>query len=296
LHQLEARLQAAKTLGAEEDLILQTFKDADLLNAGLLKLSWKQENRDYLMDHLTDIGKGNADIQAQLVKQCRDTGPAWEKIAVGELRKIDDKQKQLHFEGKNSKRKFEGRVAALKGLMERGNCYLQSATPQARAVIATILARAQTTLADEIKASPIPDGVDEEGKAGVQKALAEMAQPFADKSAEFNKLAAEQLGKIEDANLKQALTDKLQATATDDVVYSAIELKSGSSGSSKVAKTEVAAPNAEVLKRATEELHHNPNQKSAMVDLKSYYEASGSPRLAAYFQGRLMQLGEEGKQ
>src|SRR5581483_10142710 len=102
-----------------EDLLFQTFKDADLLNAGLLKLPWKKENREYLTDYLASHGKGNATIQAKLVKSCHDTGPAWEKAATDELRKMDQKQRSMHFAGNGSKKKFEARVAALKALMDK---------------------------------------------------------------------------------------------------------------------------------------------------------------------------------
>lgn len=297
LHQLEARIVGTKSLGAEEDLILQTFRDADLVNLGFLKLPWKQENRDYLMDSLVLNGKANADIQAQLVKSCRDTGSAWEKLALSELRKMDDKQKQIHFAGNGSKRKFEVRVASLKALGEKGNCYLQSSTPQARAVFATLLANAEAGLADEIKASPIPDGVDEDGKISLQKALVEMAQPFSDKGQEFEKLAQVQLDKIEDVAVRQALKEKI--SAKDESFYTALDAKPTVATAGKAdpsANLSMTAKNTDVLNRAVEELHHNPNRRSAMVDLKSYYESAGSPRLAAYFQGRLLQLGEEGKQ
>src|SRR6185312_5219932 len=102
------------------------LKDADLINLAILKLPWKAENREYLTDYVASHGKMTPEIQAQLVKSCKDTGPAWETAALGELKKLDQKQSSMHFAGAGSKRKFEARVTAMKGLQEKGNCYLQS--------------------------------------------------------------------------------------------------------------------------------------------------------------------------
>jgi len=267
LHDMLARLAKEKSLGAEEDLILQTIKDADLINVAVLKLPWKTENREYLTDYVASHGKMTPEIHAQLIKSCKDTGAAWEAAALGELKSLDQKQSKMHFAGAGSKRKFEARVAALKVLQEKGNCYLQSTTAEQRAVFAALLANSELALAEEIKASPIPKDVDEDGRASLQKALVEMAQPFQDKGDELNKLAAAQLEKA------KTQTSPHQALAAS-----------------------VQSADQSVQKAAIAELHKNPNQRESLTQLKSYYEASGNPRLAAYFQGRLLQLGEEVKQ
>ncbi|MGZ3721550.1 MAG: tetratricopeptide repeat protein [Bdellovibrionales bacterium] len=291
LHDMLNKMSAQKTLGAEEDLILQTLKDADLITVAILKLPWKKENREFLTDYLASHGKSTPAIQAELVKSCHDTGPAWQAAALGELRRLDQKQSAMHFAGAGSKRKFEARAAALKALQEKGNCYLQSTTAQQRVVFATILARSEAGLAEEIKASPIPAGVDEEGKVQLVKALTEMAQPFADKGTELEKLALVQLDKIEDASEREALKAKVEAK--DDKLFQA------TAATSPRQTLSVAQPQgADVLKTAIQELHQNPNQRASLTHLKSYYESNGNPRLAAYFQGRLLQLGtpEEVKQ
>lgn len=288
LHELQVRLALQKNMGEEEDLILQTFRDAELLNLSVLKLAWKKENREYLMDYLASHGKSTPEIQALLIKSCRDTGPAWRASALDELRRLDAKQQQIHFAGKGSKKKFEARVAGLKTLMERGNCYLQSTTAEQRVIIATLLSRSESAMADEIKASPIPEAIDEDGKVSLVKALAEMAQPFLDKSHEFETLGAAQLEKIENSEEREALKAKVEAK--DDKLFAAAPLahdqplKTGEPQSS------------DVLKTAIQELHRNPNQRTSLTQLKTYYESAGNTRLAAYFHGRLLQLGEEAKQ
>jgi hypothetical protein len=289
LHLLEAKVATQKTLGEEEDLIFQTFKDADLINVSILKLPWKKENHEFLTDYLASHGKTNAAIQAELVKSCHDTGPAWEKAAVEELRRLDQKQKAMHFVGNGSKKKFEVRVAALKGLMDKGACYLQSTTPRQRAIFATLLSRSQLTLADEIKATTIPDGVDDEAKTSLLKALAEMAQPFIDKGQELDKLVTAQLEKIEDAGEREALKQKIEAK--DDGLYA-----QAANTSPRDAVKTAAPQSSDALNAAVAELHRNPNQRASLEQLKTYYESAGQPRLAAYFQGRLLQLGSQGDQ
>ncbi len=260
LRELTKRLASEKSLGEEEDLVLQTLKEANLVEAATLNLAWKRENREYLADHLVSQNKAPVAIKNQVAATCRDTGPGWESLSVAELNKLDEAQAKIHFAGRGSKRKFELRVAALKKLMDRGSCYLENTTPAMRVTFANILSHSESSLAGEIKSAPIPEGVDEEGKASLQKALAEMAQPFADKALELQKLAEAQSEKAKESSTQR---DPLKA------------LQPKSSG---------------VLKQALAELHRNPNQRQSLAELKSYYEANGSLRLAAYFEGRLLQL------
>ena len=208
---------------------------------------------------------------------------------MSELRRLDGKQRQMHFAGNGSKKKFQGRVAALKTLLDRGNCYLQSTTPQERVIFATLLSRSEYALAEEIKSAPIPAGVDEEGQGSLKKALEEMAQPFFEKGQEFEKLAMVHLEKIENLGEREDLTEKMKAQ--DDRLFALSEPNSPHAP----LKTS-ASVSDDVLKAATQELHQNPNQRSSLTQLKFYYESTGNTRLAAYFQGRLLQLGEESKQ
>jgi len=289
LHQLVARLATAKTMGEEEDLILQTLRDTSLIDASTLKLPWKKENKDFLTDYVAGMGKGNAELRTQLAKSCRDLGPTWRHVSLDELKRLDANQSQIHFAGKASKRKFELRVAGLKTLLDRGSCYLQSTSAEQRVIFGTLLSRAESKLADEIKAAPIPEGVDEAGKASLQKALEEMAQPFADKAQEFDKLVAEQLEKVEDVSAREDLKAKI--AAGDNSLYT-----NAANTSPREPLKNAVPQNHETLKTALEGLHRNPNQRSSLSQLKEYYELAGQKRLAAYFQGRLLQLNEEVKQ
>jgi hypothetical protein len=287
LHGMVASLTGKKSLGAEEDLILQTLKDANLITKKELALQWKPENRSYLIEYLASHGKGDASIQAQLVQSCRSLGPAWENAAMSELTRLDDKQKKIHFLGGGSKKKFENRVAGLNALVAKGDCYMQSATPQFRAVVATMISRSEFGLADEIKASPLPEGIDEAGKASLESAMAEMASPFTTQGTKFKELATEQLAKVADANERQQLAARLESKEGSLFVANPL--------ASAAPKVAASRDSQTILSEATQELHRNPNSKVSLEKLKSHYESTDNSRLAAYFQGRLQQLAEEVK-
>lgn len=289
LRGLVQKLARAASLGAEEDLILQTLTEAELLHPNMLALAWKKSNREKLVGLLEANNKGNAESHKLLAASCTDLGPAWQKMALAELRRLDEQQRKIHFTGKNSKQRFQARVSALKQLVDRGGCYLSETTPSNRVIFATLLERSQQVLAQEIVTSPIPEGLDEEGKKSIEQALSQMAQPFLDKAKSFADLASTQLDKIEDGVKRENL--KKARAASDDSIFNLTEPQAGAT-----AKMAAQTPNESMFKAALQELQKNANSRSSLENLKGYYEAAGKTRLAAYFQGRLLQLGAGGKQ
>jgi tetratricopeptide (TPR) repeat protein len=289
LRAMTANLMGKKSLGEEEDLILQTLRDANLLDKKDLALHWKAENHVYLVEYLAEHGKGDAQIQAEMVQSCKAMGPAWENTAMLELTRLDEKQKKMHFVGRASKRKFEARVAALNEVVKKGDCYMQTASPQFRAVVATMISRSEFSLADEIKASPLPEGIDEAGKASLQGAMQELASPFVTQGKKFKDLSGEQLAKVADASERQQLAQRLESSK-DGELY----VKTPLATAKAPAKTEVHDSQT-ILAEATQELHKNPNSRVSLEKLKNHYASTDNSRLAAYFQGRLQQLSEEVK-
>ncbi len=275
-----AGFKSAKNLGAEEDLILQTLKDSDLLTAKELSLPWKAENHSHLLEYIAERNP-DAHLDSKLLAIRNDLGPAWEKAAAQELTRLDEQQKKIHFLGGSSKKKFENRVQALNALVKRGDGLMESSTPAFRASTATLIARSQNALAEEIKASPLPEGIDEAGKASLLTALGDMALPFATQAVKFTELATEQLAKVSDADERQSLSARLESK---DSPFMSHDLASPAK--------KVVAENSSILKIATQELHQNPNSPNSLQQLKQHYEAMDNRRLAAYFQGRLQQLSE----
>ena len=278
-----------KNFGDDEDLIYATLNDAGLLDAAALKLPWKKEHHDRLLANLEDTGRGTAETHKILVASCENLGPAWDRTVLALLKKQDDEQKKILFTGRQSKRKFEQRLAALKKLNTTADCYLQGATSSLRVVIATLLARSQDGMAADIKNSPIPAGMDPQVVENLKKSLDQMAAPFLVKAKTFEDLAQSELEKVADPVEKLALKQKLsRGDEISESLLSELATKSNRVGKTAVHKTVTD----QALVSGRHELQQNPNEPRPLEKLKAYYEAAGQPRLAAYFQGRLNQVAE----
>ncbi len=280
-------LPAKKSLGEDENLIYATLKDANLLGPALLNLEWHKDNRSSLVEQCA-AQSPTGEAHKILARSCEDTGPMWEQIALIELKKLDDAQTAIHFSGKNGQSRFKKRIAALKREVDLGNCYLQSSPPRMRAIVASVLARSQNSVATEIKSAAIPEDVDKEGRDRLTAALNEMAAPFDEKAQSFAKLAAEQTQKMANEEERQELTAKL---ANEKNLF-AIEPRLKTQDAKPVAAN--SANDASLREAALTELQKNANQPAALEKLKTYYGQNGQPRLAAYFEGRLKQFESTG--
>ena len=107
-----------------------------------------------------------------------------------------------------------------------------------------------------------------------------MAEPFIVKAGEFEKIAKEQLEKVENPLEKLALKDKLEGhtdlTDKDILIPSKVEV-----GSSQIADKD--------FQSSIEALHKNPNEFASLENLRKYHESRGQIHLAAYYKGRIIQ-------
>lgn len=285
---LDARIKALARKNSsavdDEGLLFATLKDAGRTDAKLLALPWSEPTRRALVNQLDQQGALPAAERARLTKACEDSGLAWEKITVTELKKLDERQRVISFHGANGEARFKKRVAALKTLVDRGNCALESAPARFRFVIAEFLAERQKALAAEIRATPLPEGLDEAGRKSLGAALAEMAQPFEEKAKSFTVLAEEQLAKIPEGE-RSALKD-----APRDEAFLALAPTPSPRIATFEGPVESAAELTPLRARALAELKRDSRARAPIETLKSYYEKTGQPRLAAYFEGRLRAL------
>lgn len=288
---IAAKVKKVATLGPEEDLIFETFKEVGLLDSTMLSWAWNKENKNRLVDYLESQGKGTKETRQLLAQSCEDMGQAWKRMALQELLILEGKQSKIKFYGKNGKAKFEQRLNELKKLVEKGDCALQATSPEMRAVIAQLLGQSQMNLAEEIRHSAIPDGVDEATLTQLKLAMEEMSVPFATKAKTFFDLAADQRSKIKDEKVKVQLADLKIKEASQDTLWN---LVGASTEKGRTLNPQSISVGVEMLKTAMGELHQNPNGVASLEKLKGYYEKSGKPRLAAYFQGRLMSLQKGG--
>jgi hypothetical protein len=289
LRQMIARFGSQKAWGPEEDLVYQTLKDAELLDATSLKLPWNKDNRTRLIDALETSGRGTAETKRILIASCEHMGTAWAKTALSEVKALDRDQAKITFTGKRSKQKFMARLDALKKVVKRAECYLQGADARTRVLMATVLERSHLKLAEEIKASAQQTGAGSdltpEMIAQLQASLAEMASPFEAKAQSYRELALEQLAKVESPAEQVVLKEKIAANDEAN-----LDLPSGPQQTAKA-----GAIDRGVASSALKALHRNPNEREPLEKLKELYTASGQKRLAAYYQGRLIQLDQGGK-
>ncbi|MEK6705629.1 MAG: hypothetical protein AABZ06_07560 [Bdellovibrionota bacterium] len=254
------------SFGNSEQLLLQTILDANLHESKLLQLPWSPESKALLAESLETSGKGTPETRKILLSSTKNTGPSWSKLVLSELNKLDNAQGKISFHGKNSKRKFELRIAGIAKLSKSGEKFLQTGGTHARAAILTLLHQAHEQLAKEILESPLPENSTKEVADELHSALEKMAGPFLAKA--------------------KAYIDLIPSTTT-------------SSGITDQITTPAAAPLREIHKKtadqAIEALHKNPSDKSALLALKEYYESSGKQRLASYFSGRMLSLEKDGE-
>jgi hypothetical protein len=206
------------------------------------------------------MNQGNSETKMKILSSCINAGPTWKKMSWAVMQDLDKAQSKIAFYGKNSKVMFERRLAAMKALMSKGECYLQGADYAYRVELAEMLAKSQANLGKEIKNSPMPQGLEAEAMEMIKKSLEQMAEPFEKKGAEFAQLAQEQKAKI-------------------------------APQSTVAMKTEMPSQVKDV---ALTSLKVNPQNMGALESLKAFYESKGQMRLAAYWSGRISQLKSGG--
>ncbi len=259
LNSLIAQLKQVKNFDETAPLVYQTLSDANLLSPALLELPWPEQVKLQVADSLEMAGKGNAKTQAILLASKKYAGEGWAKRVSEKLSSLDDKQKAIKFYGNNGQQKFERRLAALKQLSEASETYMEEVPSAFRVQILARLQGAYAGLAQEIEASPVPEGLDEGVVAQLQQSIQEMAAPFKERATTLAGLHTQEVEKLQEEEKPK-----------------------------EVARAE----DAFFVQQALTQLHEAPSQKAPLSDLKKYYEDRGQTRIAAYFEGRLSQLNE----
>jgi len=270
-----------KSMGDTQTVVLVTLREAGLLGRDTLNLGWSADVRGRIANDLEMAGKGDGETRKILIASGDDLGTAWTNAILEVLQKADQAQAKIKFYGKNSKRKFEDRMAAIQKLAAQADAYLVKSSAASRVRIAALLVRCYVGLASEILASPIPDGLEPEAVQTVKESLAQMAAPFQEKSTAYSKLAREQLARVESPEVRIELERALNGETTD-------------SATSRMAAPARQPLDSQRLTLALGSLHRNPSDIAALKDLKSIYDAAGSLRLGSYFQGRIAELEKRG--
>ncbi len=278
LRALSDRVAKSKSMDENEALIFISMKDAGMIGPEALALPWKIETKQRMAEQFEAQGKASAKTREIIMSAPQSTGPAWGKYVLAEVDKLDVAQSKISFYGRNGQRKFEQRLQALKKMATTADGYLQRADADSRVRLGAALTRSHQKLADEILATPLPEGIDATAIEEVKGSLAKMAEPFAEKAKAYDALTREQLAKVEDV----AQRAKLEAWLKGGEMP--IETASAAPAREQVADRSVVKANLALLNK-------DPSNRDALIGLKNEYEKAGQPRLAAYFEGRIRSLG-----
>ena len=283
LTEITKRMKARKSAGPQEEVIYATLKDAKMLGPEALDLPWSETNRLLLANQLEIEGLGGERTKKELLASKRSAGVAWSRYIMEELAKLDAAQRKISFYGRKGQVKFKQRLAAIEALDAATQKYYAGADTESRVRIAALLSKSYADFSKEILDSPVPAEVSPEMLAEVKASLNAMAEPFTQKSKDFEKLARDQVAQIAQIS-ERAAFEALLLPETEPAKVVKVDYPA------KPAAVASAVPD-DGYKAALGTLHTDPASSTALTQIKSFYESQGKERLASYFQGRLLQLG-----
>jgi hypothetical protein len=220
-----------------EPFYFLTFFEANMLtDSKVLELPWSEKIKNNFIVQLEYLNKGNKKTRRTVLKSKVQMGPTWSEHALAEVIKADKKQKKQQFYGRRSKYRVQKRVKLIGALKSTAEKYIEGANNETRVILASILHRAYADLEDEIKSTPLPEGLTPEILAQVEVQLKQMAEPFTNLKNDYQKLMDDQMTKITKQENTTYVKEVLAATYPAPVEAPAEVAE---------AKTEEAAPTAE---------------------------------------------------
>lgn len=258
----------------EQALLYLTLSDAGLLDDSTLKLEWSEE---YRLKIASKVYAQNSSGQAQkiLAAYCGPAGDSWASVHLAQIKQSYNQQAAIKFHGAQSKSKFEARVKGLKKLGTEADCLMKGASPELRVATGRKMHQAFTEFAELIRATPIPEGLDEEMLKQVNVQIAEMAKPF-DQTGDQWKALADQTIEQQPPDQREALAARVPAGWNFEII--------GAAPAVNVADLKFD------WKPMLEEIRKQPFERQPQESLKQHFEQKGSKRLAAYMNGRLQNL------
>lgn len=329
LKQVWSKLKRQKSIDEKfEPFYFLTFFEANMLNSTrALELPWNEKRKKNFIIQLEYLGKGNKATRKEVLSSKEQMGPTWSDNALAEVIKKDQKQKKQQFYGRRSKSRFQRRVRLISDLKSTAEKYLEGANYETRVIIASILKRAYADLEDEIKSTPLPEGLTPEILAQVETQLTQMSEPFTNLKNDYTKLMEEQMAKIEKEENKsyveQILAETYPAPVKEEKTEELAETDNTktdevSTGQAAVAKAAKPAPrptsfekypivdfkkfftispmqpeedpskiNLSLTQPMVMKLQTNPYDKKALKGLKKFFEDYKLKRQAKYFEDRL---------
>lgn len=271
-------LKTQKTLDdARQALVYSTLNDAGMIDHKILALPWSLSKKMTIIHELELRGNGNKKTRGLMLSSKKSLGDKWSLAVLEKVFKAYEVQKIISFYGRGSERKFKKRISSLDKFVNLTKGYLEGSDLKTRVIMLELVSKAYREFYGQILATPLPEGLDEEQMAQVKIQLGDMASPYKLEETNYRNLSNEQLGQVEDVELKAKLSGELEN-------YKVLYDEAPTYGNNVMELDYLTVnPSFEILKE-------RPNEVSALNKIKEYFENGKQSRIANYFKGRILSL------
>lgn len=287
LDRMILRIKKTKKIDEKlEPLVFSTLVEAGYFNYKLVSLPWNISRKMRIVEELENRGMGSKQTRKMFLGAENNMGALWEANKVKPLVALNEKQAKQGFYGRYQQTRFKRRVAKLKTFADKAKKVLEVTTPVARVYVSNMVAEAYLKLAMEIENMPIPKIIEDQAQRDQMKQnLIVMAEPFKKESEGYRTIFTEQMSQITDLDTQDKISMNLDKPVNEYFqLFKKSDYKEYQKEIPSIDEGEVAA-NLKLLKT-------EPDNKSALNNLVSYYETNNHQRLAAYYKGRVLSLSE----
>jgi len=284
LNKLIIKLKKDKNIDSKyENAIFLTLDEAGLINNSSLFIPWSLNRKLSLADRLETKSSSRA-TRKLILSQSDSVGPTWSKMVLSKIQKEYAKPSKISFYGRSSKWKFKKRTKAIDKFSKLANSYLEGADSETRIYILQMLKATYQIMAIELQSTPLPEGLDDETLTTVMNQLADMSTPFNTTASDYERLQNEQLKSITtNIELNKSILSNLETGNEDYASF----IKLNEFKDFKISNLDFA-----MAKTTKQKLLTNPEDKTALSDLESFYSNNKSLRISSYFKGRVNNLSQ----
>ena len=284
LNKLIRKLKKDKNIESKyENAIFLTLDEAGLINNSSLSIPWSLNRKLSLADRLETKSSSRA-TRKLILSQSDSVGPTWSKMVLSKIQKEYTKPSKISFYGRGSKWKFKKRTKAIDKFSKLANSYLEGADSETRIYILQMLKATYQIMAIELQSTPLPEGLDDETLTTVMNQLADMSAPFNVTASDYERLQNEQFKSIStNIELNKSILSNLDSGNEDYASF----IKLNDFKDFNVSNLDFA-----MAKTSKQKLLTNPEDKTALSDLESFYSNNKSLRISSYFKGRVNNLSQ----
>ena len=220
-----------------------------------------------------------------LLQQEKSQGPVWSKLILEKVQKVFFSLGKVKFYGRRSQRLFKKRTAAVESFAKLAKSHLNGADLETRIYLLHMLREAYSEMVDDILATPVPKGLDEDTLAQVKERLGKMASPFKTVNADYDRLLKQQLEQFKSEEDKDRVQSNL--AKTNIASYSSfIKIEEKAKG------VDIKAVDYTLANQFKKDLLVDPTNKETISQLLNFYKDKKMLRLATYYSSRLEEVGK----